>query len=109
MIINPQSAHRVMGSWIDPHRHRVCIFSGNSLIDVEQIAVLLTNRFEAEPVDRIRKVQVHALAVRTHAASLVAYFLRIPRRDVSGNQVAEAWVTILEVVVTLSFGDILCG
>jgi GNAT superfamily N-acetyltransferase len=79
VIVNPQSAHRVVGSEIDPHWHRVSIFSSNPLIDVEQVAVLLTNCFEPEPVNGIRKIQIDTLPVRPYAATFITRFLRVSR------------------------------
>ncbi len=84
----------------------VGILTGNPLVDIEQIAVLLANCFEAEPVNRIRKVQVHTLTVRPNAASFIAYFLRISRRDIAGYEVAETRVAVLEVVIALVFGNV---
>src|SRR5579871_5354150 len=106
MIVNPQSSHRVIGSRIDAHGNFVGILTGNPVVDIEKVAVLLANCIESQPVNRIGKVQVHALSVRPHTASFIAYFLCVSRGDVAGYEVAKTRITVLEVVVALTLGDV---
>src|SRR6266478_5684555 len=106
MIVNPQSPHCVVRSGIDAHWHIICIISSNPLIDVEQIAVLLPDGFQPEPVNSVRKIQVNTLSVGPHAAPFVAHFLRIARCDVTWNKVAETWVAVLLIVVSIGLRNV---
>ena len=63
VVVHPQATHRVMRSGIDPHRHGVRVLSRDPLINVEQISVLIANRFQTEPLNGIREVQVHTLDI----------------------------------------------
>ena len=95
VVIHPQPAHGVMRSGIDPHRHGVRVFSRDPLINVEQISVLLANRFQTEPLNGIREVQVHALSMRPDTASFIAHFLSVSRCDIAGYQVTKTRVSVL--------------
>ncbi len=88
-------------------------------VHVEQVAVLVLHGLLPEAVDRVGEVQVDAaahlplVALRValrdggaDAAALVAHVLRLARRDVAGNQVAERRVDPLQVVVAVLLGDL---
>ena len=96
MVIHPQPAHGVVGSGIDPHRHGVRVLSRDPLINVEQISVLIANRFQTEPLNGIREVQVDALSVWSDAPSFIAHFLSVSRCDVAGITLS-----------TVGYGDII--
>jgi hypothetical protein len=72
VVINPQPAHRIMQRGINPHRHFVCILAGDRLVHVEQIAVPLFDRTDAEPLDRVGEIEIYTLAPRAHAAAFIA-------------------------------------
>src|SRR5260370_21002244 len=95
-----------MGSAIYPHRPRGRILSRNPLIDGQQIAVFFANRFEPQPVDRVGKIQIDTLPVWADAAAFVTYFLCVPRCDIAGYEVPETGVSILQVIVALTLGNI---
>src|SRR5580704_9979121 len=98
-----------MGGGINPHRDGVCIFSRDPLVNIKQVAVLLTNCFEAEPVNRLGKIQIDTLPMRADAAAFVTYFLCVPRCDIAGYEIPETGVAILQIVVALTFGNIFGG
>src|SRR5260221_10917953 len=107
MVVNPEPTHGVVGSGVNPHRHRVCIFPGDPLIYVEEVAVLLANGFQAEALNSISKIQIHTLPVRPDSTTFIAHFLGISRGDIAGYEIAETWVAVLQVVVALVFGNII--
>src|SRR5215213_1498875 len=49
VVVDPQPAHRVVDSGIDPHRHRVRILVGDPLVHVEQVAVPRLDRLDPQP------------------------------------------------------------
>ena len=57
-------------------------------------------------LDRVREVEEHAVVQRTHTAAFVDDGLCVARGDVAGDQVAEARVLALQVVVALVLGDV---
>ncbi len=56
--------------------------------------------------DGVGEVQVDAVSKRTHSAALVDDRLGVPRSDVAGNEISEARIARLEVVVALALGDV---
>ncbi len=104
---------------VDAHRHLVRVLTGDLLVHVEEVAVLGFHGLLPEALDGIGEVEVHAAAHltldtvlvalrdgRADAAALVAHVLRLPRRDVARDQVAEGRVDPLQVVVAVLLGDL---
>src|ERR1700747_3206771 len=91
---------------IDPHWYRVGVFSRNPFVNLEQVSVLLANCLQAEPVNRIGKVQIDSLTMRAHTSTFIAYFLRIARSDIAGYKVAKTWITVFEIVIALTFRNL---
>src|SRR5580658_8138318 len=58
-------------------------------------------------MNRIREVQVNALPMGPDASPFIAHLLGVSRRDVTGDQVAEARIAALQIVVALVFRDII--
>jgi hypothetical protein len=90
VVVDPQSAHRVVRGRKDAHRDLVRVLVSDALIHLEQVAVLLLNGAAAEPLDGIAEIQVDAEAGRTDAPPLVANLLRGPGRDIARAQIPEA-------------------
>src|SRR5260370_36759325 len=76
IVIHPETAHWVVHSGINSHRHFVGVLACNLLIYLEQISVALANRLYAEPFDRIGKVEIDASSTWADTAAFVANFLR---------------------------------
>ena len=60
----------------------------------------------AESLDGVGEVEIDGQAALADAAALVADRLGVARRDVARDQVAEARIAALEVVVALRLGDL---
>ncbi len=106
VVVDPQTAHRVMHGGVDPHRDLVRVLRGDPLVHVEEVAVLVLHGLAAHPGDGVGEVQVDALAAGTDATPLVADVLRGAGGDVAGDEVAEGGVDPLQVVVALGLGDL---
>src|SRR5713101_1559118 len=105
MVIDPQASHRVMDRGKNAHGRFVSVLSGDFFIHVEKIAVLFTDLRLSQAANGIGEVEIDALATWADATPLVTDFLRIPGGNVAGDEIAEAWVAPLEVIVALVFGD----
>ena len=90
-----------MGGGVDAHGHAVRVLGRDPLVHVEEVAVLLADHGGAQPLDGVGEVQVHAVARLAHAAALVADLLGVARGHVARDEVAEARVLALQVVVAL--------
>ncbi len=91
---------------VDAHGHPVRVFVGNLLVHVEEISVLGTNGLFTVAGDSVPEVQVHRLSGGAHSIALVAPGLGGAAGHVARNQIAEAWVAPLQVVISLFFWDI---
>ncbi len=109
VVVDPESAHRVVHGRVDAHRGLVRVLRGDLRVHVEEVAVLLLDLGAAHTLDGLGEVQVHPLAARSHSAALVADVLRRAGGDVTGHQVAERGVDALQVVVALVLGDLVRG
>ena len=101
VVVDPQSAHRVMRRRIDTHRHDVRILRRDVLIHLEEVAVALFDDRPAETFNRFREIEIDAPAAGSDAATFIADFLGTARSDVAGREIAEARVLPLEVVIAL--------
>ncbi len=106
VVVDPQSAHRVVHRGVDPHGHLVRVLVGDPLVHVEEVAVLGLDHSPAHAPDGVGEVQVDALAAGAHSPALVAHVLRGAGGDVTGDEVAEGGVDPLQVVVALVLGDL---
>lgn len=109
VVVDPESAHRVVHGGVDPHRGLVRVLGGDPRVHVEEVAVLLLDLGPAHPLDGFREVEVDALSAGSDAAALVADVLRGSRGDVTRYQVAEGGVDALQVVVALVLRDLVGG
>lgn len=109
VVVDPESAHRVVHGRVDPHRGLVRVLRGDPRVHVEEVAVLLLDLGPAHPLDGLGEVEVDALAAGADAAALVADVLRGAGGDVAGHEVAEGGVDALQVVVALVLGDLVRG
>ena len=75
VVVDPESAHRVVHRGEDPHRDLVRVLVGDALVHVEEVAVPLADRVFSESLDRVGKVEVDAQARRADTAPLVAHLL----------------------------------
>src|ERR1700741_2298698 len=75
IVVDPQPTHRVMNGGVDSHRHFVRVLVCDSLVDVEQVAVALTNYVRTKPLDRVLEIEVDAKACLADSPALVANFL----------------------------------
>ena len=105
VIIHPQAAHGVVDRRIDAHRNLVRIFVGDALVHLEQIAVALANHIHAQPLDGIREIEIDAQPGLAHAAAFVAHGFRVARCHVARDQVAEARIAALQIIIALGFRE----
>ncbi len=89
----------------NPHGGFVSILSGDFLIHVEKVAVFFADLRLSQAANGIGEVEIDALATWADAAPFVANFLRIAGGHVAGDEIAEAWVAPLEIIVALVLGD----
>ena len=106
VVVDPQAAHRVVRSGVDAHRHLVRVLARDPLVHLEQVPVAGADDVHPEPVDRVREVEVDAVAARADAAVLVDHALRRARCHVTRDEVAERGIAALEEVVALVLGDL---
>ena len=106
VVVHPQAAHGVVDGGVDAHGHLVGILVGDALVHVEQVAVALANGLLAQALDGVGEVEIDAQAGFAHAAAFVAHRLGVARGHVARNQVAEAGIAALEVVIALVFRDL---
>ena len=106
VVVDPQPAHRVVDRGVDAHRHLVRVLAGDALVHLEQVAVALLDDVLAEPLDRLREVEVHAVLQRPDAAARVDLALDRARRDVARHEVAERGVAPFEEVVAVVVGNL---
>lgn len=106
VVVDPQSAHRVVHGRVDPHRHGVRVLGGDPGVHVEEVAVLLLDLRPAHAPDGVGEVQVDALPAGAHSPALVTDVLGGAGGDVAGHEVAEGGVDALQVVVALVLGDL---
>ena len=71
VVVDPQSAHRVVGGGIDPHGVLVRVLAGDALVHLEEVAVALTDDVLAEAANGICEVQVDAIVEWADAVTLV--------------------------------------
>src|SRR6476661_3394406 len=104
------ATHRVVHGGVDAHRHLVGVLARDALVHVEQVAVLLGDGLGAHALQGVGEVEVDTAAevadLWADAAALVADVLRLPARDVAGDEVAEGGVDPLEVVVAVLLGNV---
>ena len=106
VIVDPQSAHGVVDSRVDPHRRFVRIFVRDPLVHLKQVAVARLDGIASEAVDRILEVEVDSKLCLADSPSRVALEFRGARGNVTRNEVAEARVAAFEIVVALVLGDV---
>ena len=106
VVVHPQAAHRVMDGRINAHRHFVGIFVGDALVHLEQVAVALADRVDAQALDGVGEIEIDAQAVLAHAAAFVADGFGVARSDVARDQVAEAGIAALQIIIALGFGNL---
>src|SRR5690606_34700548 len=87
-------------------RGLVWIFAGDPLVHLEQVAVAIGDDLLAEAADGVGEVEIDRHLARADAAALVAHGLGGARGGVARDQVAEAGVATLEVVVALALADL---
>ena len=75
VVVDPESAHRVVRRGVDAHRHLVGVVPGDPLVDLEEVSVLLADVVLAQPVDRASEIEIDAVPTRPYATPLVAYLL----------------------------------
>ncbi len=106
VVVDPQAAHGVVRRRVHPHRHDVGVLAGDLLVHGEEVAVALLDRRLPQPLDGVGEVEVDAVLLGPHAAPLVDHRLGVAGGDVAGDEVAEARVLALQVVVPLGLGDL---
>ena len=79
IVIDPETAHRVMDRRINSHRHFIGVFAGDFFIDFEQVSVALADCFFAQSFDRVGKVEIDTASAWADAPAFVANFLRCAR------------------------------
>ena len=109
VVVHPQATHGVMRRWVDSHWHLAGILGRDLLIHVKKVAVSLLEGVLAQPLDRIRKTQVHPPARRSDAASFVTDLLGATGGNIAGREVAETWVLSFQIVVAFLLGDLIRG
>src|SRR5262249_17495503 len=105
VVIHPQATHRVVDGWVDSHWNFVWILAGDAFIHVEEIAISLADALLAETVDGVGEVEVNAQAAFADSAAIIAHSLRVARRYVTRNEIAEAGILSFEIVIPRVFRD----
>src|SRR5262249_13846993 len=103
VVIHPEAPHRVVDGWVDSHWNFVWILAGDAFIHVEEIAISLADALLAETLDGVGEIKVDAQAAFADSAAIIAHSLRVARRYVTRNKIAEAGILSLEIVIPLVF------
>src|SRR4028118_353093 len=90
VVVDPQTAHRVVDRRVDPHGDLVGVLTRDLGVHVEEVAVLGLDGRPAQPLDGLGEVEVDAQAAGADAAALVADVLRLPRSAAAGGGGAGA-------------------
>src|SRR5207245_3291145 len=77
------------------------------LVHFEEVSVAVADDLDAKPAHGIGEVEVNAQAGFANTAALVADRLGVARCHVARNQVAEARILTLQVVIALVLGDLI--
>ena len=109
VVIHPQAAHGIVDGGIDHHGRGIRIFIGDAVVHLEEVAVLRLDVVASEALNGLGEVEIDRLAGGSDAAPLVAHLLGVARREVARNQVAEAGIFPLEIVIALRFGNLVGG
>jgi len=106
VIIDPETAHRVVDGGVDAHGLLVGIFGGDLFVDFEEIAVALADGGFAEALDGIGEIEIDAETAWADAAAVVGGFFGGAGGDIAWGEVAEAGVFAFEIVIAFGFGDL---
>ncbi len=68
MVIDPESAHRVVRGRVDAHRHVIGVLARDALVDLEEVAVLVPDVVQPQPPDGVGEVEVDAAPAGPHVA-----------------------------------------
>src|SRR4030095_4708228 len=91
---------------VNAHRSMVGIVSGDFFVDIEEVAITLTNRGFTEACDRILEIEIDAASARAYAATFIAHFLRAAGGNVAWSEVAVARIFSLEIIIAIGFRDV---
>ena len=107
VVVHPQAAHRVVDGGVHTHRHFVRVLTRDALVHLEQVVVTLGHGVAAQALHGLAEVEVNAAAdardFRAYAFALITHVLGAARGDVARDQVAEARVQALQVVIAVGF------
>ena len=106
VVVHPEPAHGVVGGRVDAHGGLVRVLTGDAIVHLEEIAVLLLDLLGAEALGGFGEVQVDPEPRAAHAPAIVADLLGGAAGDVAGGQVAVRGVFALQVVVPLLLGNL---
>ena len=95
-----------MRSRIYPHRNLIRIFTRDSLIHVEEVAVAFGDHRLSEAPDGVAEIEANTPAVLTDSPALVHGLFGTTRRNIAGGEIAKARVDTLEVVVPVFFRNV---
>src|SRR5258705_6619414 len=98
-----------MDRGINPHWYFVCVLPSNFLVHVEEVAIFFADLCFAHTANGIGEVEIDTLAAWADAAEFIANFLCGTRGNVARHEIAETWVTPLEVIIALVLGDLARG
>ena len=106
VVVHPKATHRVVDGRIDPHRLLVWVLTGNPVVHIEQVPVLLGDGIHAVTGDGYLEVKEHTVLQWAYAPALVTHRFGITRRHVTWHQVSKGRVFAFQVVVAFSLGDL---
>lgn len=106
VVVDPETAHRVVNGGVDHHGFFVGAAVGDFFVHVEEVAVLSADPFLAHACDGVLEVEEDTESGNGDAAAVVALFLGGAGRDVTRREVTEGGVFAFQVVVAIFFGDV---
>src|SRR5262245_7008278 len=95
-----------MDGGVDAHGHRIGVLTRDALIHFEQITVAFTDDLDAQPLDGIAEVEIHARTAMPDPTPLITNPLDGTRRHITRYQVAEARVHPFEEVIAILLRDL---
>src|SRR5690625_1047565 len=106
IIINPESAHRVVDRRINAHRYVISDFAGDALVHVKEVTVALLDRLFTKPFDRIGEIEINSPSARTNPAAFVANLFRTPGRNITRRQIPVTRILPLKIIIALGMWDL---
>ena len=105
VVINPETAHRVVNGGVNSHRHFIGVFAGDLFVNFKQISIPFADGVFPEALNRIGKIEINAAPAGANTAAFVANFLRRARGNIARSKIAVTRIFSLEIIIAICLRD----